>query len=254
MKRAVVFLTVVVYLTTVGNWRLVAAPPVQQEQNKCLISSPASGSQLRGQVVIAGSATHAGFTWYQLGYATEPNPSGEWKFFFSSETAVPGGRLGVWNTTLVPDGTYQLIMEVHRKDGNYDHCSAKQLRVNNTAPTPTFTAEPLPTPAETPTALATVPDTPTVAIEQPPAAGSRATPTYSPVDNPTPSPEMTGLKLPFDVSNIRNASCRGAQLAIVVSAVISLYFIIRNVMVSSVRKVWKSQDAEGFHARKPRRD
>ena len=55
-----------------------AAPPVQQVENKCLITAPANGSQVRGQVAVQGSATHPGFTWYQVGYAPDPNPTGEW--------------------------------------------------------------------------------------------------------------------------------------------------------------------------------
>jgi hypothetical protein len=128
------------------------------------------------------------------------------------------------------------------------------VRVNNSAPTATFTAVPLPTAAETPTPLATVvvEDTPTVAIEQPPTATSRPTPTYSAVDNPTPTPEMTRFKLPIDPATVRGASCRGAQLAILVVVVVAVYFVVRNTTVSGVRKVWKQRDVEGFHTRRPR--
>jgi hypothetical protein len=248
VKRALVFLAAILSLAVIATGRLEA----QQGQSGCLIRSPASSGQLRGQFTITGIATHPDFTWYQIGYATDPNPSGEWKFFWSSETAVPDGQLGVWNTTEVADGTYQLILEVHRKDGNNEHCFVNQLRVNNTAPTPTFTAAPLPTAADTPTPLPTPEDTPTVVIEQPPTATPRPTPTYSSVDNPTPTPEMTRFRLPIDPATVRNASCRGAELAVLVAVVVALYFVIRNVAVHGVRKVWKSRDVEGFHTRKPR--
>lgn len=252
MKKLVFSVTVILCLATLGMAQIAAAPPTQQQQSVCLISSPATGSQLRGQVQITGSATHPDFTWYQVGYATDPNPDGKWTFFYSSETAVSTGRIGAWDTTQVSDGVYQLILEVHRKDGNNDHCFVRQLRVNNTAPTPTFTVLPLPTPADTPTLLPTPEDTPTVYIEQPPTATPRATPTYSPIDNPTPTPQMTQFQLPIDPGSVRNASCRGAQVAILVAVVVTLYFVIRNVTVSSVRKVWKSQDTESFHTRRPR--
>ena len=172
----------------------LARVTAQQEQSQCLIRSPASGGQVRGQFTVAGVATHPDFTWYQMGYAPDPNPDGKWNFFWSSETAVPNGQLGVWDTTQIADGTYQLILEVHRKDGNNEHCFVGQIRVNNTAPTPTFTAAPLPTAADTPTPLPTLEATPTVVIEQPPTATPRPTPTYSSVDNPTPTPEMTRLQ------------------------------------------------------------
>jgi hypothetical protein len=229
-----------------------AAPPRQQVQSKCLIAAPASGSQLRGTVSIQGSATHSGFTWYQLGYAPDPNPSGEWRFFASSETSVDNGQLAVWNTAALPDGVYQLLLEVHRNDGNHDLCFATQLRVNNTAPTPTFTAAPLPTPVDTPTPLPTPEDTPTVMVEQPPTATPRATPTYSAIDNPTPTPEQTRIRLPIEPANIRDATCRGAQITILVAIAVALYFVIRSITVSGVRKVWKPKDSEGFSSRRPR--
>ena len=247
VKRAFVFLAILC-LVAIGAARLDA----QQGQSQCLIRSPANGSQVRGQYTVMGIAAHPDFSWYQLGYAPDPNPDGTWSFFGSSETAVSNGQLGVWDTTLVADGTYQLILEVHRKDGNNEHCFVGQLRVNNTAPTPTFTAAPLPTAANTPTPLPTPEDTPTIVIEQPPTATPRATPTYSSVDNPTPTPEMTRFKLPIDPASVRNASCRGAQIAILLAVVAAVYFIVRNVAVRGVRKVWKSRDVEGFHTRRPR--
>jgi hypothetical protein len=248
VKRAFLFWAAILSLFAAAVGRLEA----QQEQSGCLIQAPATGGQLRGQYTIMGVAAHPDFTWYQIGYAPDPNPDGKWNFFWSSETAVSGGQLGVWNTTQVADGTYQLILEVHRQDGNNEHCFVNQLRVNNTAPTPTFTAAPLPTAADTPTPLPTPEDTPTVIIEQPPTATARPTPTYSSVDNPTPTPEMTRIKLPVDPATVRNASCWGAQLTILMAVLVSIYFIVRTVAVRGVRKVWKSRDVEGFHTRRPR--
>jgi hypothetical protein len=229
-----------------------AAPPEQQEQSKCLIVAPASGSQVRGQVSVQGSATHPEFTWYQVGYAPDPNPTGEWKFFYSSESAVAGAQLAIWNTAIVPDGVYQLLLEVHHKDGNLDLCFANRISVNNTVPTPTFTAAPLPTAASTPTPLPTGEPTATVLVEQPPTATPRATPTYSTVDNPTPTPQETRINLPIELSSVRGATCRGAQITVLVSVAIALYFVIRHLAVHGVRRVWKSDDMQGFHRRRPR--
>ena len=251
MRQVTAFFITILCLA-ISSAQLYAAPPPQQVQNKCLIVAPASGSLVRAQAIIQGSATHAGFTWYQIGYAPDPNPSGEWKFFFSSETSVDGGQLAVWDTRVLPDGTYQLLLEVHRNDGNHDLCFATKLRINNSAPTPTFTAAPLPTAANTPTPLATPEDTPTVIVEQPPTATPRATPTYSAIDNPTPTPEETRINLPIEPSSIRDASCQGAQITILAVVVVALYFIIRNITVSGVRKLWKPKDVEGFHRRRPR--
>ena len=248
MKRVFVVATLMVCLLLVR----VGPSNAQQAQNQCLIQSPSNGGEARGQVIVTGVASHSDFRWFQLGYATDPNPDGRWTFFWSSESAVVGAQLGVWDTSQIADGTYQLILEVHRNDGNNEHCFVKQLRVNNSSPTATFTALPLPTRAETPTPLATAEDTPTVLVEQPPTATPRPTPTYSGVNNPTPTPQMTRFQLPIDPAGVRNASCRGAQLTILVALVIALYFIIRSVVAHGVRKAWKPRDAEGFHTRRPR--
>jgi hypothetical protein len=252
VKKVVWISVAILSLWSIHLVSLYAASPDQQEQGTCLIRSPAPGSVLRGQVAVVGSAMHPEFTWYQVGYAPDPNPTGEWKFFTNGETAVQNGQLGIWDTNTIPDGIYQLILEVHRSDGNNDHCTMGQLRINNTAPTPTFTPIPLPTAADTPTPLPFPTDTPTAAIEQPPTATPRATPTYSPANNPTPTPQMTRFQLPIEVGSVRDWSCRGAQMAIGIAAVVTLYFVIRNAVISGVRKVSDSKDMEGFHRRRPR--
>lgn len=250
-KTASAFALVLLCAAIVAS-RAHAAPPEQQQQSTCLIVAPASGSQVRGQVSVQGSATHPEFTWYQIGYAPDPNPSGEWRFFYSSESAVSSGQLGIWNTTTVPDGVYQLLVEVHHKDGNLDLCFANRIIVNNTVPTPTFTPAPLPTAANTPTPLPTSEPTATVLVEQPPTATPRATPIYSAVDNPTPTPEETRIRLPIELSSVGGATCRGAQITVLVAVAIALYFVIRHLAVHSIRRVWKSDDMQGFHRRRPR--
>ncbi len=231
-------------------------PPLQGE-GVCAITAPVAGGVLRGQVIVRGTAKHPNFTGYQIGYATDPNPTGEWKFFASGQTAVENGQLGVWDTTQLADGAYQLLMEVFRNDGNKDLCFVGTMRINNSAPTPTFTPLPLPTSADTPTVLPStatveVPATATVVIEQPPTSTPRATPTYSAADNPTPTPAEGGFKLPIELSSVRDWSCKGAQLTLVVAVVVALYFVIRTAVAAGVRKVGQPKDVEGFHHRRPR--
>lgn len=248
MKRVFGLAALIAGLILIG----VGPSYAQEGQGQCLIQSPTNGAQTRGQVIVTGVATHTDFQWYQLGYAPDPNPDGKWTFFWSSESAVTGGQLGVWDTNQLADGTYQLILEVHRNDGNNEHCFARQISVNNSSPTATFTALPLPTRADTPTPLPTAEDTPTVMVEQPPTATPRPTPTYSGVNNPTPTPQMTRFQLPIDPASVRTAGCRGAQLTILIALVIALYFIIRSIVAHGVRKAWKPRDTEGFHTRRPR--
>ena len=251
MKR-VVFSLFLVLTLALASGSAYAAPPAQQQQSQCLIVAPATGSQVRGQAIVQGSANHPNFTWYQVGYAADPNPTGEWTFFFNSEAAVNNGQLAVWDTRALPDGVYQLLVEVHRNDGNFDLCFAGRIRVNNSQPTPTFTAVPLPTAADTPTAIPTAQATATVLVEQPPTATPRATPTYSAVDNPTPTPEETRFQLPIEPASITNASCRGAQLTVLAAVAIALYFVFRGLAVTGLRKLRRQDDVQGFHKRRPR--
>lgn len=257
-KSACIFIITLCFLMN-GGLSLHAAPLIQQSQGTCVISSPAAGTTVRGQTSVTGTVQHAKFTGYQIGYAPDPNPSGEWKFFANGQTQVTNGPLGTWDTTKLPDGVYQLIMEVFRNDGNKDLCFVSKISVNNTAPTATFTALPLPTAADTPTPLATAAVTstaastitPTTSLQQP-TFTPRPTPTYSSVNNPTPTPEMTKFKLPIDVGGISDWSCRGAQATIVIAVIVASYFVIRNMVASGVRKVSQSKDVDGFHRRRPR--
>ena len=73
------------------------------------------------------------------------------------------------------------------------------------------------------------------------------------VDNPTPTPEQTRIKLPIDPGSVRDATCKGAQITVLVALVIALYFIIRNLAVSGIRKVWKPDDVAGFHRQRERK-
>lgn len=254
------FSLLVIVAGLIGYGRSAFALPPAQQNGTCAITSPTAGSVLRGQVVIRGTATHPNFTGYQVGYAPDPNPTGEWKFFASGQSPVQNGQLGVWDTTKLPDGAYQLIMEVIRTDGNKDLCFVGTMRVNNSAPTATFTPPPLPTAASTPTPLptttvmatATTVVTSTVVIEQPPTSTPRPTPTYSAVSNPTPTPSSATFKLPFELAGLRDWSCKGAQLTLIVAVVVSAYFIIRNAVAAGIRKVSQPKDVEGFHRRRPR--
>ena len=250
VKKTILVFSFIFGLLMANALTLRAAPPLQQ--GTCIISAPATGSVLRGQVPIQGTAKHPGFTGYQVGYAPEPNPSGEWTFFANGQEQVENGQLGIWDTTSIPDGAYKLLVEVFRNDGNKDLCFSGVVSINNTAPTATFTAMPLPTAANTPTPLPSPTTTPTVFIEQPPTPTPRATPTYSAVDNPTPTPQMTRFQLPIEIASVRDWSCKGAMVTAAIATVVALYFVIRNVVIGGVRHAGQPKKVEGFHRRRPR--
>ena len=110
MKKEIFILSLVLSLVTANALTLRAAPPFQQ--GTCIISAPATGSVLHGQVAVRGTTKHPGFTGYQIGYAPDPNPTGKWTFFASGQEQVENGQLAIWNTTSLPDGTYKLLVEI----------------------------------------------------------------------------------------------------------------------------------------------
>jgi len=207
---------------------LAVAQPVGQ------ITSPRDRAAVRGQVPIEGSATHDQFQKYELHYGPEPNPGGEWTPVGGSPFGVPviQGRLGLWDTTLIPDGLYSLRLRVVRLDGNYDEYYVRGIQASNTFPTDTPTPEtavtptparPTDTPAPTLTVVIAVP----TVVSPTPRPTSTPLPTALPTDTPEPS------DMPFQ--SISGAACWGAGATLAVFAGIGLLFGLKGGLVSLVR-------------------
>ena len=149
------------------------------------ISSPATGSSVRGSVSIRGTATSAQFARYELYFKQEPSGDESYIWFAGDTTQVINGDLGVWHTEDLPAGVYTLRLRIVRPDGNYGEFFARDLRVNLEAPTATPTATPdgptpTPIPIDTPTPVPQ-PTPVVVAVEQPA------------LDEPTPTPALLAL-------------------------------------------------------------
>jgi hypothetical protein len=105
------------------------------------ITRPAAGEAIFGLVTIEGSADHPSFVSYELSFAYQPNPEDTWfPVMESIQTPVSEGRLGIWDTTGITDGTYQLRLRVWLKNGNALEAFVPDLRVRNIIPTETPTA------------------------------------------------------------------------------------------------------------------
>ncbi|UCF60745.1 MAG: hypothetical protein JSV37_13435 [Anaerolineaceae bacterium] len=105
------------------------------------ITQPAAGEAIFGLVTIEGSADHPSFVSYELSFAYQPNPEDTWfPIMESIKTPVSEGRLGIWDTTVITDGTYQLRLRVWLRNGNALEAFVPDLRVRNTVPTETPTA------------------------------------------------------------------------------------------------------------------
>lgn len=82
------------------------------------ITSPAANSTIAGVVTIAGSAQLLGaFVRYQVDFST----TGEnlWVMLNSAPEGVENGTLARWDTTLIPDGSYDLRVRSIDTSGNY---------------------------------------------------------------------------------------------------------------------------------------
>lgn len=118
------------------------------------ITYPVDGSQIAGYVTIVGSASHPRFVQYALEWGPHPNPSNLWYPFLSPPqrtNIVLNSGLGAWNTTLVPDGNYQIRLHVWLNDGTDITYLITAIRVSNTTPTAQPTVTPTTRPNQVPT-------------------------------------------------------------------------------------------------------
>ncbi len=104
------------------------------------IVSPVTGQTLVGVTTIWGSASDPNFAQYTLEYGPDPNPSNLWYPITPSAVTVPvlNNVLGAWNTSLVPDGTYQIRIHLYLRDGRQEtNVVVGNLRVANNVVVPT---------------------------------------------------------------------------------------------------------------------
>jgi len=206
---------------------LQAAPPVYPlpQEPTWEITSPVANARLRGTTPIRGSAYLGGpsiFWKYMIYYAPLSQPQ-DWHQITYSEREVRDGHLGEWDTTTVPDGTYNLHLRVVYEDGNYEQTPPRQVVVVNAEPTVT------PTPTETPTPTPTVVlITPTVVVVQPTVV--RFTPTPSLVATRTSLPEVpSSITLP-DMGIVFNSVLFGALVAGALFAFLIIVNLIKRLI------------------------
>jgi len=223
MKRSSFVLLLIGILLAALPARGAHAQPTGQ------ITSPRDRAAVRGLVPIEGSATHPDFQKYEIHYGPEPNPGDQWTPIQGSPFTVPvvQGRLGLWDTTIIPDGLYSLRLRVVRLDGNYEEYFVRSIQVSNASPTETPTPRATPTPAaptDTPQPTSTVVIAVPTVLSPTPKPSSTPLPTAPPTDTPEP------LDLPFQ--NVSGAACWGAQLTAVVFVGIGLFFALKSGIAS----------------------
>lgn len=118
-----------VLISSVGRPFHAAQPAGHAE-----ISRPADGDSVADVVTILGSASSSTFDHYQLSFGYDPDPTDTW--FPIGEpvsTQVSFGRLGLWDTSRITDGSYALRLTVTLKDGSVIEDIVRGIQVGNTS-------------------------------------------------------------------------------------------------------------------------
>ncbi len=137
--------TYVVYPPEAAAWAKEAGiePPPSEYDTIRRIPTRDGGAELTvepwsvisGQWPMAGSAGGEGFSYYRLAYFPGLLPEAMQTLVARGETPVESAELGVWDTTLVEDGLYTLLLTVVREDGTFDEVAVPVTVENNRPPT-----------------------------------------------------------------------------------------------------------------------
>jgi len=221
-----------------------AAPNLQDAV--WIITGPAEGSTISGEIAIVGTATHPNFDSFGVLYAAGPRPTADSQWVplvFGTKTMVINGALATWDTTTVPNGQYTLALALYEV-GNTEpklHFT-NNITVFNEEVTPT--PEPTPEPIEVDTPLPDDPLAPVEAptIQQPPTATPRPTPTLA---SETANGDEEGGSSAFDpaqflsIDAIKEAAILGIQLAVLLYAIGLLYTAAKAVIRYYLRQMRK---------------
>jgi len=234
MKSYQLVTILVLILLFAGPGHALGAPGQHPNLQQCLnvsVTSPRMNAIVRGNVEILGSASIDRFQFYKVEYSTIMEPDRWYAVSTTYNTPVINGRLDVWNTTVLPDGIYNLKLTVVDIAGQ-EPCRVviPQIQVANAQPTETPTQEALPTPTRPPYA-----DTPTIVVVQPPTPTvprvvETPTPAPIPTRTPSPLPETKDLLEVFDVKRLGEAFLVGAGTTTAVFILLGFIALIRRLL------------------------
>jgi hypothetical protein len=154
-------------------------------------------------------------------YASASTPTTWTVINTTHQVQIVKSVLEVWNTTTVPDGTYNLHLVVVDVTGNFKETPVIQVMVANAQPTEA------PTPTVTPTEV--LMPTVTVVIPVP------VSPSHTPAPPPTPLPTRTSTTLPglpdlvIDLSGLSIAFCAGAAAMGVIFLLVGMLALLRRL-------------------------
>ncbi len=210
-----------------------------QDQGLAAITSPVTGANVSGVVVLTGTATHPSFQQYELAFSYDPNPTDTWFTIQASATApVLENTLGAWDTTDIMEGVYALRLRVYSSDGSVIETVVQNVRVMNAGPTANA---PMPTSAPGSTPIAAVTPTltgPVVSTLKVPATVTPTAPLIilSPVAQTTSGARPITSAAGVSGAGLQTAFLAGVRLTAVAFGLLGLYTGLRYVWRIRLRR------------------
>jgi hypothetical protein len=100
--------------------------------NEIIITSPEPGEQVSGTVTLIGTVVVDNFGFYK--YEVSPAGAGAWATISAGRDPVQNGELGLWDTTALTPGDYELSLEVIDNQGQLFQPCVIPVRVVAEAP------------------------------------------------------------------------------------------------------------------------
>jgi hypothetical protein len=100
--------------------------------NEIIIISPEPGEQVSGTVTLIGTVAVDNFGFYK--YEVSPSGAGAWATISAGREPVQNGELGLWDTTALTPGDYELSLEVIDNQGQLFSPCVIPVRVVAEAP------------------------------------------------------------------------------------------------------------------------
>ena len=105
--------------------------PSHQASERPVIDSPSEGDVLRGVVTVSGSADILGFQSAEVLFGYEGDPTETWFFIREHNSVIKSGTLATWDTNVITDGNYRLLLRVYVEDGPPVDTIISGLRIRN---------------------------------------------------------------------------------------------------------------------------
>jgi hypothetical protein len=189
---------------------LFQSPAAAQGVTIPVITSPSPGQIIQGQVAITGTTDILNFASAELDFSYLSDKTNT-RFPIQVLTQViQNSVLTTWDTTVISDGDYLLLLRVYATDGSFQDTSVT-VKIRN------YSALPLPTPTAIPTE-------PAIQIPTPILITPSITPTSAPLPTPTLLPNNPAAT---NVNDVYSDFWRGGLIALLIFSVIGITIRLR---------------------------